>query len=117
MLRALPLHASRGQLFLPEDLLAGHQVDPADIFAGRTTPALLDALAELRERVHTHQQEFERLLPSLSPPLRPAFLPLVLVKAYAARMDRPEYDPFKRPVEIAQWRRQWLLWRAARRLS
>src|SRR5258707_1356518 len=31
-----------------------------------------------------------------------------------ARMERRDYDPFV-PVAIAQWRRQWLIWRAARR--
>jgi 15-cis-phytoene synthase len=30
------------------------------------------------------------------------------------RMERRGYDPFK-IVEISQWRRQWALWRAARR--
>jgi len=31
-----------------------------------------------------------------------------------ARMERRSYDPFK-PIEIAPWRRQWCIWRAARR--
>jgi phytoene synthase len=32
-------------------------------------------------------------------------------------MERPDYDPFKTAVEVPQWRRQWALWRAARRWS
>ena len=36
------------------------------------------------------------------------------VRPTLARMERRDYDPFV-PVEIAQWRRQWLIWRAARR--
>jgi phytoene synthase len=31
-------------------------------------------------------------------------------------MERPDYQPFV-PFEIPQWRRQWTLWRAARRPS
>jgi phytoene synthase len=46
---------------------------------------------------------------------QPVFLPLVLVDAYLTRMERRGYDPFTTPVEIPQWRRQWMLWRAARR--
>jgi hypothetical protein len=32
------------------------------------------------------------------------------------RMERRDYDPVV-PVELAPWRRQWLIWRAARRPS
>jgi phytoene synthase len=35
-----------------------------------------------------------------------------LVPAYLKRMDRRDYDPFKTPVDVPQWRRQWILWRA-----
>jgi phytoene synthase len=44
----------------------------------------------------------------------PALLPVALAGATLARMERADYDPFV-PVEIAPWRRQWLIWRAARR--
>jgi phytoene synthase len=48
------------------------------------------------------------------PAVTPALLPVALVRPTLARMERRSYDPFA-PVEIARWRRQWLLWRAARR--
>jgi phytoene synthase len=41
---------------------------------------------------------------------------VALVPAYLDRMERRDYDPFTTPVEVPQWRRQWLLWRAARRM-
>ena len=47
----------------------------------------------------------------------PAFLPPALVPRYLAVMDRADYDPFRTAVEIPQWRRQWTLWRAARRYA
>ena len=31
--------------------------------------------------------------------------------------EPPGYDPFKTALEVPQWRRQWALWRAARRWS
>jgi 15-cis-phytoene synthase len=37
LLRTLALHASRGQIYLPADMLARHGVDLSDILAGRTT--------------------------------------------------------------------------------
>lgn len=115
LLRALPLHASRGQIYLPADLLARHGVDPESLLGGRTTPELLAALAEMRGKARGHLKELDRLLPSLPAEARPAFLPLALADAYLARMERRGYDPFATPVEISQLRRQWKLWRAARR--
>jgi 15-cis-phytoene synthase len=115
LLRTLALHASRGQIYLPADLLARHGADLSDILAGRTTDALRAALAELRGFAREHFDLFVARRPSLPRAVAPAFLPVALVPAYLARMERRDYDPFTTPVEIPQWRRQWLLWRAARR--
>jgi phytoene synthase len=46
--------------------------------------------------------------------LMPAFLPGALAAPTLARMERDDYDPFVL-VEITPWRRQWIIWRAARR--
>jgi len=115
LLRALPSHASQGRIYLPADVLARHHVDREAILDGRSTPALLDALAELREKARQHYKELDRLLPSLPPEAQAAFLPLILADAYLAEMERRGYDPFTTPIEIPQFRRQWKLWRAARR--
>jgi hypothetical protein len=41
----------------------------------------------------------------------PALLPVALVRPALMRLEGG--DPFS-PAEIAPWRRQWLIWRAAR---
>ena len=43
----------------------------------------------------------------------PALLPVALVRPALDRMERRSYQPFS-PSELPQWRRQWVLWRAAR---
>jgi phytoene synthase len=116
LLRAFALHASRGQIYLPADLLARHGADLSDILAGRTTDALRAALAELRGFAREHFDLFAARRRALPRAVAPAFLPVALVPAYLARMERRDYDPFTTPVEVPQWRRQWLLWRAARRM-
>jgi phytoene synthase len=116
LLRAFALHASRGQLYLPADLLARHGGNASDILAGRTTDALRAALAELRGFARTHLGVFEARRTRLPPATLPAFLPVALVPAYLARMERRDYDPFTTPVDVPQWRRQWILWRTARRV-
>ena len=50
LLRAFARHASRRQLFVPEEMLGRHSARAEDIFAGRSTPELQRALAELRSR-------------------------------------------------------------------
>ena len=42
----------------------------------------------------------------------PALLPVALVQPALDRMERRGYQPFA-PIEMPQWRRQWILWRAA----
>jgi 15-cis-phytoene synthase len=115
LLRAFALHASRGQLYLPGDVLDRHQVLASDIFAGRTTDALRAALAELRAVARANLDAFAAKRAALPRAMVPAFLLVALVRAYLDRMEARDYDPFATPVEVPQWRRQWLLWRAARR--
>ena len=115
LLRALPVHAARRQLYLPADLLARHHADPADVFVRRATPEMLAVLAELRSLARAHLAKAEAGVAALPPGLAAAFLPLALVEPHLARMDRPGADPFGRSAELSPWRKQWLLWRAARR--
>mgnify|MGYP001765780884 CR=1 FL=1 len=115
ILRALPRHAARGQVFLPLDLLQRHGLSRDDVLAGRMTPALADCLAELRGRAREELAATRRLIRDIPPEVAPAFLPVSLVEMCLDRMERVDYDPYRTPVEAPQWRRQLRLWRAARR--
>jgi phytoene synthase len=64
--------------------------------------------------VRQHLAELDEWRSLVPAEATPAFLPVALVPALLAGMERPSYDPFKF-VELPQWRRQWILWRAARR--
>src|SRR5262249_50392771 len=111
LLRAFPYHAARGQLFVPLDLLDRHGASAEDIFAGRATPAIVAALAELRQVAQQHFAAFRQAeIPWV---LAPAFLPSEL-PAFCRKRRAGAADPFRRR-DVAPWRRQWALWRAARR--
>jgi phytoene synthase len=116
LLKAFPFHAARGQLFVPLELLERHGAYWEDVRIGRATPQLRSALADLREKARRHLHQAQDLARAVSPDVMPALLPVTLAGATLARMERGDYDPFV-PVEIAPWRRQWLIWRAARRPS
>jgi len=113
LLRALPIHAARGQLYLPGDLMQRHGAQSIDVLAGRTTTELRVVLAELRLVARRHLGAARGLLNDMAPQVAPALLPVALVRPALDRMERRSYQPFS-PSELPQWRRQWVLWRAAR---
>lgn len=112
VLEHLPLHSARGQRFIPDDVLARHGATAADVHAAHATTALRAALAELREAARSHLAAV-KAGDKITQRLLPALLPVALIAPTLARMERKDADPF-RPRPIAQWRRQWTLWRAAR---
>jgi phytoene synthase len=114
LLQAFPVHAARGQLFLPFELLKRHGVRQQDLAAKPATPQLRAAFAELRRQAREHLAQARRLLGSAPDAGLPALLPVALVLPLLDRMEGEDYDPFV-PVEMPPWRRQWRLWRASRR--
>jgi phytoene synthase len=111
LLRALPLHAARRQLYVPVELLQRHAVSPEAVFARQSSAGLTAALAELRTLVRRHLAQLQVHLPNLAPQALPAVLPVATVRSSLDRLERG--DAFA-PGEITLWRRQWLIWRAAR---
>ncbi|MBO0346282.1 phytoene/squalene synthase family protein [Roseibium limicola] len=115
LMRALPWHAARGQMFLPKDLLERHGVDTAPVFKGETTPQLAAALTELREHTRHHLKRVREGASDLPTRLKPAFLPVALVEPFLKRMEKPGHDPLQTPIELSRLHRQWTLWRASRK--
>jgi 15-cis-phytoene synthase len=111
ILRAFPIHIARRQLYVPTELLDRHQVHLHDLFAGRSSPGLVAAVAELRNLARHHLVAAGEAMKALPDATIPAFLPIAMTRPSLDRLDRS--DPFA-PAELAPWRRQWLIWRAAR---
>ena len=112
LLQAFPAHSARRRLNMPLDLLDRHGVDLADVFAGHATPQLRSALSDLRARARVELDQVTGLAVRL--PAAPAFLAVPLARLLLDRLEACADTPFV-PVELAQWRRQWTLWRAARK--
>ncbi|MGB6350095.1 MAG: phytoene/squalene synthase family protein [Pseudolabrys sp.] len=113
MLALLPRHSARRQLYLPLELLRHYGAAAEDIFALRTTAELRAVLAEFRLRARRHLNRIGETIVEIPTRAQAAFLPLAPLRLWLFAMERPDYDPF-RPPEIAPWRRQWRIWRAAR---
>jgi phytoene synthase len=113
LLNGFGRHAARRQLYVPLEILDRHGVDREDIYAGEASEALLAALAEMRAFVRLHLAAARANLKSVPSEVLPTFLPVALVGPQLRRMERGGHTPFQF-VPVAPWRRQWLLWRAAR---
>jgi phytoene synthase len=71
------------------------------------------ASADLAAKARAALEQVRRDWRAVSPAARPAFLQLALIEPVLARRERK--GGALKPVELPAWRRQWLLWRAARR--
>jgi phytoene synthase len=117
VLTGLAHHAARRQLFVPLEVLDRHGVEREDLFAGKVTEPLKNALAELRRHARRQlaaaKSEMDYAPPEAIQPILPALLPLALTGPTLRPMERRGYEPFDVPP-LSLLRRQWLLWRTAR---
>jgi 15-cis-phytoene synthase len=113
VIASLPRDAARRQLFLPLQLLQSHGSSLDEVFAGKQTPKVRAAVDQLIGEARAHLKTAESLLAQVSPAVRPAFLPLVLVRRDLARMSRADNDPFVLRVP-SRFSILWTLWRASR---
>src|SRR5579863_5008841 len=112
VMASLPLDASQRRLFVPQQMLAKHGCDPEDIFSGKQTPKLREALDDVLNEAQTHLNTALSLLTSVAPEVRPAFLPLAQLKRDLALLMRADNDPFVvRPA--SRFGTLWTLWRAS----
>jgi phytoene synthase len=111
----LPRADATATVLIPGDLLAKRQAQAEDIRARRATSGVVAALNELREMAEAARTEAERRLAGASPAVLPAFAPLGPLKLDLARLARRADQPFDPLSDVAPWRRQWAIWRWARK--
>jgi phytoene synthase len=111
LVSAFPLHAARGQLYVPGEILTRHDVTPQQVYARQSSAGINAALGEMRALARRHLAAAGARILALPPTALPAFLPLAPLRASLDRFERS--DAFA-PTEPPAWRRQWLIWRASR---
>lgn len=113
VMASLSLDASQRRLFLPQQVLAKHGCGPQDVFDGRQTPKLRQALEDVLDGARQHLDAAYGLLASITPEVRPAFLLLAQVRRDLAMLMRADNDPFvvRPPSRLTTL---WTLWRASR---
>jgi phytoene synthase len=111
LLRALPVHAARGLVFLPANALRRHGTSPEEVLAGMRSQGLETTLAELRATAREELREAKAQIAGLDVPSRAAFIPLSLVNPYLTSLAKVGRDPLR---EIADINPLYRLWRLAR---
>lgn len=115
LLRLLPRHRSRGQCFIPRDMLAAAGTDSASFLADPETSASVRAVEMMVAVANEHLTAFKKGATKLPTKLRPAFLPLALTAAYLGQMKGREAALSGRGTDVSPIRKHWLmLWCAAR---
>ncbi|RFB81021.1 phytoene/squalene synthase family protein [Methylovirgula sp. 4M-Z18] len=117
LLRAFPWHCTRGQIFMPGDILARHGVTRDRLLAGPAGAAIRAVFAEMRGQARRHLAETRARVKSVAPQVASAFFPIALVEPLLLRMERAGYDPYKSVIDLPQWQRQWIMWKTSRKAA
>jgi phytoene synthase len=116
MLLSLPFKAGAAPTLFPADVLARHGATAHDLEARRASEAVLAACAQIRSLAREKLTEAERMLRSSPPAILPAFIPLGALRLDLDLLERHASRPFEAIGEASPLRRQWAIWRWARRL-
>jgi phytoene synthase len=112
LMRNLPVHSTRGQVFLPASRLTAHGVTLRSLTRGEETAKLAPALKNLRRCARRSLALFRQEAERLPSEAAPAFLHLALVEPYLRRLGSPSHRPLHEVAEVNPLRRYWRIFRA-----
>ncbi len=115
ILKGLPLTASRGQCYLPADRLAAEGAEPSDLRTGEATTGVRSTVGAVATLARDRLAAARQAMADVDRALLPAFLPAATVEPLLGQIDGAGFDPLRRHADISPLRRQWIIWRAARR--
>ena len=113
LLRAVPMHRARGQMYVPEEFLLANKLTVADFRDARWSDAMGLVFRRMRQAARDHLARARAVDPDVSIEAGPAFLPVSLVELYLEKMERTGFNPFRHRAGVAQWRRQLRLLKAS----
>ncbi|HZZ62424.1 MAG TPA: squalene/phytoene synthase family protein [Roseiarcus sp.] len=115
MLLALPAKAGSAPTLFPVDVALRHGATTRDLEARLENEPVVTACAEARALARDAAEEAERRLEASPPAILPAFVPLGAVGLDLEQLERGGARPFDPTAEASPLRRQWAIWRWARR--
>lgn len=107
---ALPRHAARRQLYIPDDLMKVHGLIAEELFLRQPSVAFTETLAHLRREASSQLTQALAMLMDAPPLLRAAFLPLAQIGKILRQLETS--SPFTPPL-MSRLAVLWTMWRAA----
>lgn len=111
LLRLMPLHRQRGQVYVPEDILQAIGVSAEQFIKGDDSAACQRVVSVLCALASEHYAAF--LKQPLPETLKPAFLPVRLVPVLLKRAERRPEKVAENGLALSQFRRQWIYLKTA----
>ncbi|MBW3098133.1 phytoene/squalene synthase family protein [Pseudohoeflea coraliihabitans] len=112
-LMLLPIHRSRGQVFVPGDLLAATGLDRTSFLAGDERTKLDSAIDAFAALGREHLGKAREALADVPKEVRRVFLPVAIAGGVFARAEVLKGDCLTRSPQPSPLQRQWRIWRAA----
>jgi NADH dehydrogenase [ubiquinone] 1 alpha subcomplex assembly factor 6 len=109
LLRAIPIHARTGRLWIPEDIAATAGLDRADYSALRATPALRRTVETLADSAAQHLAIARAAKHNIARAALPALLPARIADRSLRRLARAGFDPFAPELARADPLQAWRL--------
>ncbi|MCF7671713.1 phytoene/squalene synthase family protein [Bacillus subtilis] len=106
LLRLLPLHRRRGQVYVPEDMLQAVGVNAEQFIKGDDKQAMQRVVSVLTALAREHYAAFEKQPMPAS--LKAAYLPVRLVPVVLKRAENKAEQVAEQGVDLSQFRRQWI---------
>jgi len=105
MLLLMPLHRSRGQLYLPLDILSATGLDRDAFLAGKVTARITAAIDAFSGLGQEHLAK-ARAAGAISARVLPAFLPVALAEPVLKQAQTLGSQLLDQPIQRPQWQRQ-----------
>lgn len=106
LLRLMPLHRRRGQVYVPEDMLQAVGVTTEQFIKGDDKAAMQRIVAVVTALAKEHYAAFEKQPMPAS--LKAAYLPVRLVPLVLKRAERKADLVAEQGIDLSQLRRQWI---------
>ncbi len=111
----LPVHRSRGQVYLPADILSASGLNRDGFLDGTDSVAIGQAIAGFIALGREHLAAARAAVETVPEEAFAAFLPVATAEQVFERAERTGATLLSEPLRFPQWRRQWRFWRAARK--
>ena len=112
LLRLMPIHRRRGQVYVPADMLQAVGVTRDAFLTNDDKSTHQRVISVMIALANEHLSVFEKAKKDLPKTLAPAFLPMALVPAYLKAIERLGEKAVDEVADLSALRKQWLMFRA-----